>query len=186
MFNFPCNQSQPVDAALPSGGGFGVVLTNAVHANTAPDTNPTNITYVRVAANGTLGTPLAVGDFDDGLGHDSLINPTIATLSTGRQVVMFERVFSGTDHDIFLNVVSADGPRRNLCGQRQRAQRCQQRCLGSQSRLVAAIGNTALVVYEEGAGTTTSSANIAARLFDGSTNTVGSGHSRSPITLKSW
>ena len=38
---------------------------------------------------------------------------------------------------------------------------------------VAASGNQALVVFEDGTGTTTASANIRARLFDGATNTLG-------------
>ena len=38
---------------------------------------------------------------------------------------------------------------------------------------VAAIGNQALVVFEDGTGTTTASANIRGRFFDGDTNTLG-------------
>ena len=38
---------------------------------------------------------------------------------------------------------------------------------------VAAIGNQALVVFEDGTGTTTASANIRGRFFDGTSNTLG-------------
>jgi hypothetical protein len=85
------------------------------------DANFTNITYVpiRIAANNlfAIGNPLAIGDFDGGAGHDSLFNADIATLSTGRQVVEFERAFDGGDDDIFLNVVNAIGPAKVMrCG----------------------------------------------------------------------
>src|SRR5262249_10655958 len=101
-------QITPAIAARP-GGGSGIVFTNERHADQSPDTRGTNITYRPVAADGTPGTALAIGEFDFGLGHDTLLHPAIATMSGGQQVVAFERVFSGTDHDIFLNVVSVDG-----------------------------------------------------------------------------
>ena len=43
-----------------------------------------------MTASGSMGAALAIADFNDGAGHDSLTNPDIATLSTGRQVVVFE------------------------------------------------------------------------------------------------
>ena len=49
-----------------------------------------------VSAAGALGTPIAIADFNAGAGHDALSNPDIATLSTGRQVVVFERIWTPT------------------------------------------------------------------------------------------
>ena len=91
-------------------GGLGVVFQNDRHANNTVDANGPNITYVPVSAAGAVLSPIAVADFNAGAGHDALQNPAIATLSSGRQVVAFERVWTaGTDHDVFLNVVNAAG-----------------------------------------------------------------------------
>jgi VCBS repeat protein len=160
---------EPTLAALP-GGGFGVVFVNPTHANHSPDALPRNITYVRVAANGTLGTPLSIGDFNGGLGHDDLSNPAIATLSTGRQVVVFQRSFSGTDNDVFLNVVSADGTTtlRDPASAFAVASSVAQQLLPA----VAAAGNTAMIVYVDSTGATGNILNISANLFDGASNTL--------------
>jgi hypothetical protein len=82
-------QLQPVDAALP-GGGFGTAFYNQLHADGTLDANGLNIIYERVSATGVAGTPLAIGDLN-GTGSDTLFNPAIATLSTGRQVVRQQR-----------------------------------------------------------------------------------------------
>jgi hypothetical protein len=63
------DQDQPTAAPL-LGGGLGVVFTNQLHADGTSDST-SNITYVAVAANGSLGTPLAIGDFNAGAGSDS-------------------------------------------------------------------------------------------------------------------
>jgi hypothetical protein len=161
-------QKVPAVAARPN-SSFGMVFQNERHADGTVDANGPNITYL--AAGGVL-SPIAVADFNFGGGHDALQNPEIATLATGRQVVVFERIWTAaTDRDVFLNVVDAAGTATQF---------------GITSPLlvsadpswqanpaVAAIGNQALVVYEDGTGTTTASANIRARLFDGASNTLG-------------
>ena len=169
-------ETQPVDAALP-GGGFGVVWTDDHHANTTADATGTDINYQRVNAAGTLvNAPLAIADFNAGTGHDNLENPAIATLSTGRQVVAFERVFaSGSDDDIYLNVVSADGLSTQFAGTSPATTLAVSSSSDWQANpAVAAIGNTAMVVYEDATGTTQASANVSARIFDGGANTLGS------------
>src|SRR5262249_57483427 len=94
-------QTDPVIAARLN-GGFGIVFTNEQHANGTADSNGPNITYRPVSSTGALGTPLAIGDFDDGLGFDALSHPNIATLSTGRQILVFERTITVSDHDIYF------------------------------------------------------------------------------------
>src|SRR5262245_5829898 len=164
-------QSDPV-LAPRSDGGVGVVFTNALHADTTVDANGPNITYRPVTAAGVLGLPLAVGDFNDGGGHDALLNPDIATLSTGRQVVVFERIFtSATDDDIYLNVVDAAGTGTQFTATSALA--VQNNGSWQSNPAVAASGNEALVVFEDATGTTFGSANISARLFNGGTNTLG-------------
>jgi hypothetical protein len=153
-------------------GGFGTVFQNARHADFTVDANGPNITYTRVTANGAAAAAIAVADFNAGAGHDALQNPAIATLSTGRQVVAFERIWTnGTDHDVFLNVVNAAGTGvqfsiANPLDVRSNAD-------WQANPAVAAIGNKALVVFEDGTGETTASANITGRIFDGVTNTLG-------------
>ncbi len=153
-------------------GGFGVAFVNTQHADGTPDSNPNNITYVRVAANGFDGTPLAIGDFDGGFGHDNLLSPAIATLADGRQVVAFERVYTFfSDDDIYLNVVSADG----LSTQFSPASPVVVAANGSwqSNAAVAATGDSAMVAYTDATGTTISSSNISAAIFDGDTNVLG-------------
>jgi hypothetical protein len=172
---FPHNgfQTQPVIAAL-SGGAFGTAFGSTNHADGTADTSR-NIVYVRVASNGTLGTPLAIGDLNGGGGQDDLSNAAIATLSTGRQVVAFERFNSGFE-DIFLNVVSADWASTQFSAAAPLT------VAGSADfqadPVVGTIGNSALVVYEDATGTSTGSRNIFARIFDGTSNTLGV-----PITI---
>ena len=175
VYNAILNQSQPTVAALP-GGGFGVVFTNQLHANSSVDANPNNITYVRVAANGTLGTPLAIGDLDSGAGTDNLLNPAIATLSDGRQVVAFERIFTfGNDDDVLLNVVSAIGltTQFNATGVSPVLGLVGFTAAWESAPRVAAIGNAALVAFQDSTGTTISGENISAAIFNGTTNTIG-------------
>jgi VCBS repeat protein len=162
-------ETQPHDAALP-GGGFGVVWTDSLHAAGTADAAPTNINYQRVNADGSISTPeLPIGDF--GL---SVENPAIATLSTGRQVVAFESTFSATDHDVWLNVVSADGLTTQFFASSAFAIDTSAPFWEANPDVAALpIGNTAMIVYEDGFGTTTASANISARIFDGATNTKG-------------
>jgi FG-GAP-like repeat len=162
-------QRAPAAAALP-GGGYGVVLTDNHHANGTADANPFNITYVRVASNGIPMSVLAIADFD-GTGHDNLFNPAIATLSTGRQVVVFEREFTASvDDDIHLNVVSADGQSTQFAANGPLIVSNSNDFQGNPA--VAAIGNSALVVYEDATGTAKTSRYITARLFDGNVNNI--------------
>ena len=117
-------------------------------------------------------SPIAVADFNAGAGHDALQNAAIATLSTGRQVVAFERVWTaGTDDDVFLNVVNAAGTATQFSIANPLNVSSDASWQANPS--VAAIGDEALVVYEDGTGTTTASANIRARVFDGTSNTLG-------------
>ena len=176
VFNHSGNQTQPTVAGKLPGGGFGVAFRNEHHADNSVDANPYNITYVRVAANGTLGTPLAIGDFNTGNGPYDMLSPAIATLLDGRQVVAFERVFTPiTDDDILLNVVSADGltTQFNAFGSNPAIATVASTSAYESTPKVAAIGNAALVAFEDSTGTDTNSLNIAAAIFNGATNTVG-------------
>ena len=153
-------------------GGFGVVFQNDRHANGTVDANGPNITYVPVSAAGGLLSPIGVADFNSGSGHDALQNAAIATLSSGRQVVAFERVWTAdVDHDVFLNVVNAAGTATQFSIANPLD--VQANASWQANPAVAAIGNLALVVFEDGTGTTTSSANIRGRFFDGTSNTLG-------------
>ena len=153
-------------------GGFGEVFQNDRHANNTVDANGPNITYVPVSAAGAVLSPIAVADFNAGAGHDALQNPAIATLSTGRQVVAFERVWTADiDHDVFLNVVNAAGTATQFSI--ANPLNISSDVSWQANPAVAAIGNGALVVYEDGTGTTTASANIRGRFFDGNSNTLG-------------
>jgi FG-GAP-like repeat len=166
VLNYPNNQSQPVLAALPD-GSFGVAFTNERHANGVADPGSTNITYMRVKANGQLGLPLTVAD-----NAGNIVDPAIATLADGRQVVVYEPVVSASDDDIALNVVNADGfgtqfgPGISLAVINDSA--------FERRPAVAATGNNALIVYEDATGTSLGiSQNITACLFNGTTNTLG-------------
>ena len=153
-------------------GGFGLVFQNDRHANGTVDSNGPNITYVPVSAAGGLLSPIGVADFNSGSGHDALQNAAIATLASGRQVVAFERVWTAdVDHDVFLNVVNAAGTATQFSIANPLD--VQANASWQANPAVAAIGNSALVVFEDGTGTTTSSANIRGRFFDGTSNTLG-------------
>ncbi len=152
-------------AALP-GGGFGVAFSNTQHADGTPDLNSLNVTYVPVSANGTFGLGVAVADFNVGAGHDSVGIPAIATLSTGRQVVVFENLFTpGVDDDIYLNVVNSDGTTTQFPATSPLA-------IAANANMqtmatVAAIGNKALVAFQD------SALGIVGGMFDGASNTFG-------------
>ena len=104
-------------------------------------------------------------------GHDALQVPATATLSTGRQVVAFERVWTANvDHDVFLNVVNAAGTATQFSI--ASPLNVSADASWQANPAVAAIGDQAIVVYEDGTGTTTASANIRARIFDGTSNTL--------------
>jgi hypothetical protein len=170
VYNNAGHQTQPVIAGRLD-AGFGVVFTNDLHANSGADANGPNITYRPASAGGALGTALAIGDFDGGLGHDALSNPDIATLSTGLQVVVFERTFSGSDHDIYLNVVNAAGTGTLFTPAVPLTVSANNSYQAHPS--VAANGNQALVAYEDATGTTIGNTNIVARLYDGATISLG-------------
>ena len=85
---------------------------------------------------------------------------------------MFERVWTaGIDHDVFLNVVNAAGTATQFSIANPLD--VQANASWQANPAVAAIGNSALVVFEDGTGTSTSSANIRGRFFDGTSNTLG-------------
>src|SRR5262245_58838275 len=164
---------QKVPAVAPRlDGGLGVVFQNDRHANNSADANGPNIVYAPVTAAGAVLPRIAVADFNGGAGHDALQNAEIATLSSGRQVVVFERVWTaGTDHDVFLNVVNAAGTATQFSVANPAD--VVSNSAWQANPAVAAIGNTALVVFEDGSTTTTASANIRARYFNGDTNALG-------------
>jgi hypothetical protein len=170
VFNAGGDQTLPAIAARLDGGA-GVVFSNTRHENNTADANGPNINYRTVSATGVLGPTLAIGDFDGGAGHDALSNPAIATLSTGRQVVVFERTYAAADHDIFLNVVNAAGTATQFSASSALSVAGDSSWQANPN--VAASGNNALVVYENATGTTQASANISARFFFGATNTLG-------------
>jgi len=171
VYNAGALQKMPAVAERLN-GGLGVVFQNERHANNTVDANGPNITYVPVTATGGVLSPIAVADFNAGAGHDALQNPEIATLSSGRQVVVFERIWTaGTDHDVFLNVVNAAGTATQFSIANPLD--VSSNASWQANPVVAVIGDSALVVYEDGTGTTTASANIRARIFDGATNTLG-------------
>src|SRR4029453_6483925 len=93
----------------------------------------------------------------------------IATLSTGRQVVVFERDFDSSNHDVFLNVVDASAIATQFTASSPLA--VEANASSQASPEVAANGNQALVVYDDNTGN--GSFNIIAKLFDGGSNTLG-------------
>jgi hypothetical protein len=173
IFNASGHQQDSAVAARLD-GGLAVVFENDQHADNTSDPNGSNITYRTISSSGSLGPALAIlaiGDLNGGSGHDALRNPAIATLSTGRQVVVFERVWTdGVDHDLFLNVVNAAGTATQFAA--NNPANITTDITWQANPAVAAIGNKAIVVYEDGTGTTTASANIRARIFDGASNTL--------------
>ncbi len=172
VFAIGGQQTTPALAARPD-GGFGVVFTNERHADGTVDPNGTNITYRTVSAAGGLGaTALAIADFNGGTGQDALQAPAITTLASGRQVVVFERVVSGTNRDVFLNVVNADGTATEFSAAAALA--VANTNIGELQPVVAANGENALIVYVEGDPDQPSIGSILyTRLFDGQTNTLG-------------
>lgn len=168
---FAGDQTQPAVTALLD-GTLSVVYTNNYHSNFTADPTGTNISYLHYTIPFSL-SPVPIGDFNNGDGHDNLVNPAIVTLSSGRQVVVFERIFTpGSDDDILFNVVSADGTATLFSAGSPQAVAANTSFQADPA--VAAIGNTALVVYDDATGTTIGSRNIVARVFDGNSNTFGS------------
>jgi hypothetical protein len=170
FFNAGSIQSNPALAPRLD-GGFGVAFTNQSHADNTADATGPNITYRTVSATGALGTPLAIGDFNFGAGHDQLFRPDIATLSTtGHQVVVFERISTlATNHDIFLNVINATGnatlfPANNPLQVSNTSE-------WEGAAKVAASGNRAVVAYEKGPDI--ANANICVRGYNGDSNLLG-------------
>ena len=147
-YNAGALQKTPVATARLD-GGFGVAFQNERHANNTVDANGPNITYVPLSAAGGVLSPIAVADFNAGAGHDALQNPAIATLSTGRQVVAFERVWTAlTDDDVFLNVVNEAGTATQFSIANPLDVSSNASWQANPS--VAAIGNQAIVVSRTG------------------------------------
>jgi hypothetical protein len=156
-------QSEPVAAGRTgaSGGGFGVAWTDEHTAANVNDPGSHDINYRTVSATGVLGPVVAIAD---GLGDDA--SPAITTLSDGRQVVVLADSIGVTE--ILLNVVNAAGtatlfPANNLAFVTTGV---------SNHPTVAAQGTNALVVYEDTTGGPTDS-NITAKIFNGTSNTLG-------------
>ena len=101
-----------------------------------------------MSAAGALAAPLAIADFNGGSGQDALRAPAIATLQSGRQVVVFERAVSGTNSDIFLNVVNAAGTATEFGAAAPLAVAGTNR--NEIQPVVAANGENAVIVYAEG------------------------------------
>ena len=127
---------------------FGVVFANERHADGTVDPNGTNITYRTVSAAGALAAPIAIADFNGGSGQDALRAPAIATLQSGRQIVVFERVVSGTNFDVFLNVVNAAGTATEFSAASPLAV-ASTKPNRATDPVVAANGENALIVYEK-------------------------------------
>jgi hypothetical protein len=173
---------QKVAAVAPRPNGAGGVFQNDRHANGTVDSNGPNITYVAASADEGLLSPIGVGDFNSGSGHDALQNPEIATFASGRQVVAFERVWrAGTDHDVFLNVVNAAGTATQFSIANPLS--VSSDASWQANPAIAAIGDVAFVVYEDRTGTSTASANIRGRFFDGTSNTLGAFGRGRPVAM---
>ena len=182
VYNAGALQKVPAVAARLN-GGFGVVFQNDRHANNTVDANGPNITYVPVSAAGAVLSPIGVGDFNAGAGHDALQNPEIATLASGRQVVVFERVWTASvDDDVFLNVVNAAGTATQFGIASPLS--VSSDASWQANPAIAAIGDVAFVVYEDRTGTSTASANIRGRFFDGTSNTLGAFGRGRPIAMR--
>src|ERR1044072_1215325 len=163
-------QTAPAVAGRP-GGGFGVVFTDERHADGTVDPNGTNITYRTVSAAGAPATPLAIADLNGGIGQDALQAPAIATLQSGRQVVVFERVVSGTDSDVYLNVVNAAGTATDFSAAAPLV--VTNTVQTEADPAIAANGENALIIYEAGVPGSPGQTVINLRLFNGQTNTLG-------------
>src|ERR1044072_3525218 len=163
-------QTAPAVAGRP-GGGFGVVFTDERHADGTVDPNGTNITYRTVSAAGAPATPLAIADLNGGIGQDALQAPAIATLQSGRQVVVFERVVSGTASDVYLNVVNAAGTATDFSAAAPLV--VTNTVQTEADPATAANGENALIIYEAGVPGSPGQTVINLRLFNGQTNTLG-------------
>jgi hypothetical protein len=104
----------------------------------------------------------------------STSNPDIALLQdgSGRQLVTYQYTHSSTEHDIYWNILNANGTTLFPATTDSSAQVVVGDIFDQRFPVVAATGNTALVVYQD-----TSSGNqqfIAARLFNDATSAFGS------------
>jgi hypothetical protein len=99
-------------------------------------------------------------------------HPNITTLSDGRQVVVFDDDHGGNNVDVFLNVINAAGTGTAFAANVPLA-------VDNSAPLqrlpsIAAQGTNALIVYEDATGgSTATDTNIVARVFNGTSNTVG-------------
>ena len=153
-------------------GGFGLIFQNDRHANGSVDSNGPNITYVPVSAAGGALVADRCRRFQLGIG---------ARLPAERgDRHAFERA-AGRRVRARLDggCRSRRLPQRGECGRnRDAVQHRQSAGRPSQRELAGEPGGRrdrqpALVVFEDGTGTTTSSANIRGRFFDGTSNTLG-------------
>ena len=92
-------------------------------------------------------------------------NPDVATFANGQSIIVWERDFSATDHDIHARILNADGTGFTT------ADIINIDDTGGtfhEVPAVAASGNKALIVYED-----EDNDDIVARLFDATTGSVG-------------
>jgi hypothetical protein len=103
-------------------------------------------------------------------------NPDIALLQdgSGRHLVAYEYAHSNSDHDIYFNVLNANGTTLFAPTADTNAQAVNNDIFYQFGPAVAASGNTALVVYTDTVSGVGSTNFINARLFDDTTNTFGS------------
>jgi hypothetical protein len=157
-------QTQPV-AAGRAGGGFGVAWMDQFKASGADDGTSTDINYTTFSSTGGVGT--IIGIQDEKL---ALQNPAIATLSDGRQVIVYEVIQSSTDHNIHLNIVNAAGNSVQFSSGGGFFVD-QQLPLKQNPAVAASPTNQALIVYSDDVGSPGNS-NIRARQFDGNSNSL--------------
>ncbi len=178
-------QTGPAVAARP-GGEFDVVFTNDRHADGTVDPNGTNITYRSVSATGGLGTPLTIGDFNNGDGQDALQTPAIATLQSGRQIVVFDRTQNGS-HEAYLNIINAAGTATEYSATAPLAIGGSR--LNGTDPAVATSGENALVAFQvdslQSNADSFGFSDIELALFNGQTNTFIGGGLAFDLSLQS-
>src|SRR5262249_46237324 len=143
---FSDNQVDPA-AASRLGGGLGFAFTNDRNLDNTVDTG-TNITYGIFSTN--FGSIISLADT-----NEDLSAPAIATLSSGRQVVVFERATSASNHDILLNVVAAAGTSTQFPDSSPLA--VEGNASMQRAPSVAASGTQSLITYLDATGTTVAS-----------------------------
>jgi hypothetical protein len=130
--------------------------------------NHSDIRAVSTSAAGTPGSTIPIATFSN-----STVNPDIALLQdgSGRQLITYQYNFSSTDHDIYWNILNPNGTTLFLPTAQTNAQAVSNDIFDQQFPVVAAAGDTALVVYQDTAGSLDQF--ISARLFNDGMNSFG-------------